>query len=93
MTDLRTGADKPFEADDPLSFVPVRFPVESSEEADRDQARCLVEEYALIGWSADRIRELFHAPQYAATYGIFRRRGSAFVDAAIDAVLGRNGGA
>ncbi len=92
MTDPRRGADKPFALDDPMSFIPVSFPVESSEAVDRDQARCLVEEYALIGWSADRIRELFHAPQYAATYGIFRRRGSDFVDTVIAGVLGRRGG-
>ncbi len=92
MTDPQTGADKPFELDDPLSFIPVTYPVEASDQADRDQARCLVEEYALIGWSADRIRELFHAPHYAATYGIFRRRGSDFVDEVIGGVLGRGDG-
>lgn len=89
MTDPRTGAAKPLEPDDPLSLVPVTFPVGAGDEADRHQARCIVEEYALIGWPADRIRELFHAPHYAATFGIFRRHGSDFVDAVIDEVLGR----
>lgn len=79
MTDP-TGRDKPFEADDPLTLVPVAFPSTADEAADRETARCLVEEYALQGWSSARIGELFRSPHYLATYSILRRRGSAFVD-------------
>jgi hypothetical protein len=80
--------DKAFEADDPLELVPVSFPMEEDEAADRDTARCLVEEFALQGWSSQRISELFRSPHYLATWSIFRRRGPAFVDGIIADVLG-----
>ena len=84
--------DKPFEADDPLTLVPVPFPSASDEAADRATARCLVEEYALQGWSSARIGELFRSPQYLATFSIFRRRGPAFVDGIVADVLGNKRG-
>ena len=86
MTDPATR-DKPFEADDPLELVPVSFPIDGEETADRETAKCLAEEYALQGWSTERIRELFRSPHYRATFSIFRRRGPAFVDGIIADVL------
>jgi len=83
---------KPYEADDPLELVPVSFPTATDETADRVTASCLIEEFALQGWPSARIRELFHSPHYKATYTIFRRRGSGFVDEILADVLGSERG-
>jgi len=79
---------KPFEDDDPLELVGIGYPVEASEEADRQTARTLIEEYALSGWSATEIRGLFISPAYVAPFGIARRNGGAFIDELIASVFG-----
>lgn len=85
MTD--TVERKPFEDDDPMELVGIGYPVEGTVEADRQTATALIEEYALGGWSADEIRNLFASPAYAATFGIARRNGPAFVDELIATVF------
>ena len=91
MSDL-VARDKPFEADDPMELVPVTYPSAADEAADRETARCLVEEFALLGWSRAGIGELFRSPHYLAMFSIFRRRGAAFVDSIVADVLGSEGG-
>lgn len=75
-----TGADKAAEATDPMELVGVAYPTDSAAADDRRMARCFVEEFALLGWDAGRIRNLFRSPMYAGPHGILRRRGMAFVD-------------
>ena len=82
-----SGGSKAFDADDPLEMVAARYMVESPVDADREMARCIVEEYALIGWPARRIRRLFDSPAYPALRAIAGRRGAAFVDDVVDAVF------
>lgn len=79
---------KAFERDDPLTLISQVFPVESEVEADRDMARCFVEEYALMGFTAVEIGHLFEAPVYAAPHAILRRRGDAFIRDIIHGVFG-----
>jgi hypothetical protein len=86
-----TGADKQPEADDPMELVGVAYPVASAEDADRTLARCFVEEYALLGWDAGRIRALFQSPLYGGPYGIFRRHGMAFVESVLREVFDPEG--
>jgi len=76
------------EIDDPMELVGIGYPVADAGAADRDTARALIEEYALGGWSAGEIRALFTSPAYAATFGIARRNGAAFIDELIAAVFG-----
>jgi hypothetical protein len=48
----------------------------------------LVEEYALMGWRPERIRELFTDPRYTGAHDVVRRRGTEIVDEAITTVFG-----
>lgn len=72
--------DKVFEPDDPLTFTAVGYPVDDQEAADRAMARCFIEEFALMGWSAERVRGLFRSGSFAGTHGILERQGETFVD-------------
>jgi hypothetical protein len=83
--EVAPAPSKGVEPDDPFEMVGVPYP--SNPEADRFTARCIVEEYALIGFSADHVRALFTSPNYAALYGLFRRYGDSFVDESIAAVF------
>lgn len=91
MAEPMTGADKAAESADPLELIGVPYQVVSREDDDRAMARCFVEEYALVGWDAERIRNLFLSPVYAGTHGIMRRRGMAFIDEVLAEVFGPEG--
>jgi hypothetical protein len=82
------ASDKSLEPGDPFAFTAVSYPVEDQEEADRAMARCFIEEFALMGWPADRIRRLFGTGFFAGTHGILERRGEAFVDALVAETFG-----
>lgn len=82
------ASDKSLEPDDPFAFTAIAYPVEDQEEADRAMARCFIEEFALMGWSADRVRRLFRSGFFAGTHGILERRGEAFVDALVAETFG-----
>ncbi|MDX1619763.1 MAG: hypothetical protein R3320_02150 [Nitriliruptorales bacterium] len=84
-----SGADKEFEGDDPMELVGVAYPVTSGVESDRELARCFVEEYALVGWSPARIRQLFCSPLYEGPYGIASRHGMGLVDEILADVFGQ----
>ncbi len=79
---------KILESGDPFELVGVRRPVEIGVETDTDTARCLIEEYALAGFSAKEILQLFVSPAYAMPNAIYRRRGADFVTALVEAVFG-----
>lgn len=79
---------KKLERDDPMELVGMGFPVAVPEETDRDTARCLVEEYALSGFSAFEVGGLFESPQYVLPHAILQRRGSEFVRELILGVYG-----
>ncbi len=85
LLEVAPDPGKDAEADDPLEMIGVTYP--SDPETDRDTARCIVEEYALIGFGTDEIRTLFSSPNYAALYRLFRRYGPAFVEESIAAVF------
>ncbi|MGZ5306397.1 MAG: hypothetical protein ACXWEG_06665 [Actinomycetota bacterium] len=75
--------DKSYEPEDPFAFTAMGYPVEDQEEADRAMARCFIEEFALMGWPAERVRRLFRSAFFAGTHGIFERQGGSFVDALV----------
>lgn len=79
---------KHLETDDPFELVGVPRPGDGDVEADRETARCLIEEYALSGFAASEILELFASPAYGMPNGIFQRRGSSFVRELITGVFG-----
>lgn len=84
---MNGGAAKDFEPDDPLDLNVVTYPVESAEEADAALARCLVEEFALAGFTAREVGALFERREYTAAHAILTRRGPDFVRALIHEVF------
>lgn len=82
------GADKPFEAGDPLELIGMTYPVSPQLDSDREMARTFAEEFALMGWPRDRVRLLFETPHYAGPYAIRRRRGEHFVTEVLTRVFG-----
>ncbi len=83
-----TATDKDFEEDDPYELVGVRFPLPEGVDADREVARCFVEEFALMGSSAAEVRRLFTDAHYRGSYDVAQRRGMGFVDELIAEVFG-----
>ncbi len=88
---LRPAPSKDFEADDPFALVGVEYPVASDRAADEATARVFIEEYAMAGWSAERVRALFTSSQFSGPNGILNRRGAAFVDGLLGEVYGTGG--
>ena len=81
-------AEKHLEEDDPYGFVAVRFPVDAGTDPDETMARCVIEEYALVGMPARRVLQLFQSRFFAGTHAILESRGEAFVQRIIDDVYG-----
>ncbi len=87
-TTLPPGIEKSVEEDDPYALTGVRYPVADGVDADREVALAVIEEYALSGWSRNRIRALFSAPQSGSIHKIARRRGGEFIDELLTIVFG-----
>ena len=85
---LSHGREKELDDEDPYELVGVRFAFPEGTDGDREFTRCLVEEYALMGWRPERIRELFTDPRYTGAHDVVRRRGTEIVDEAITTVFG-----
>jgi hypothetical protein len=83
---------KGFESDDPYELVGVRYPVPPGVDADRELARCFVEEFALMGWPRRRVRGLFDLPRYEGAHDVLRRRGPALIDEIVAEVFGPDRG-
>ena len=81
-------AEKHLEADDPYAFVAARYPAEPGVDAEAVMARCLVEEYALMGASRQKMIQIFRSRSFAGTHAILANRGEAFVQQIIDDVYG-----
>lgn len=79
---------KRLESNDPFELVGVRRPVEVDVETDTETARCLIEEYALAGFAASEIADLFSSPAYAMPHAIYLRRGPRFVTGLLELVFG-----
>ncbi len=79
---------KHLESGDPFELVGVTHPREIDVETDRRTAQCLIEEYALGGFAANEILQLFASPAYGMPHAIFQRRGPAFVRELISTVFG-----
>ena len=73
---------KEVESTDPMELVCERIP------GDVDfLARCLIEEFAQIGYGADDLFMLFAEPMYPMLNGVLRTEGEAFVRNLINEVL------
>lgn len=85
---LPPGREKELDDDDPYELVSVQFAFPEGTDGDRELARCIVEEYALMGWRPEQVRELFAEPRYTGAHQVVRRRGMEIVDEAIAMVYG-----
>ena len=79
---------KPVEPEDPMALVGVALERGPDEKALADMASCLVDEYARIGWSPDRILRLFRSPFYRAPHRILCVKGEEYVCGLIETVTG-----
>ena len=79
---------KELEHDDPMELVGVGYPTSITMEIDLTTARCLIEEYALSGFTAYEIGSLFESPSYTLPHAILLRRGKEFVRDLITGVFG-----
>ena len=80
-------ADKDFEPTDPLEPVAVAIATPGYDGTDA-MARCFVEEFALMGWPAERIFKLFTLPTFAASHAVYCERGPDYVHRLIADVFG-----
>src|SRR5262245_60290251 len=74
------------EQDDPFELYAT--PVNGDPEV---MLRCLVQEYAWMGWDAEAIFGLFHSPDYPALNGLLEVYGQSAVRSRIDAILTETG--
>lgn len=81
------GASKDLDDEDPFEFVAMRFVSPPGHDADLEMTRTFAEEYALMGYTRQKLRKLFETPFYAGTHDVLRRRGPEFVDAVLDEVF------
>ncbi len=73
---------KEFEHDDPMELMCGRVPGEIDV-----LARCMVEEFAQIGYGADDLFGMFSEPGYPLLNGILRMRGESAIRGLIQEVL------
>jgi hypothetical protein len=85
-----SARDKELEDDDPYELAGVRYPIAPGDDADRDTARTIIEEFALQGWNRLSIANLFADPHAGHVHSIYRRRAGALLDELFDEVFGTN---
>ena len=78
---------KRFASDDPFHMIGVIVPTEPDYDATAEMARALVEEFALLGFTPQRLLRLFQNPYYVGAHLIYRQRGEEFVRQIIGQVL------
>ena len=82
-----SGASKQAEASDPYVATAMSFQTPGYDGLGA-MGRAFVEEFALMGWSRDRIARMFAVPRFAAAHAVYRQRGPAYVQQLIAEVLG-----
>ncbi|HBH96635.1 MAG TPA: hypothetical protein DDX89_02430 [Candidatus Omnitrophica bacterium] len=76
---------KALEPDDPFELQGVILPVQDDASL-REMARCFVEEFARDGWSDEQLRVMFRNPLYRGPYLVWREKGDAYIEEAIQEV-------
>jgi hypothetical protein len=79
---------KAAEASDPFEAHAVMVDCPPGYDGMGEMARAFVEEFAMLGWSRERILRLFLNPRYAGTHAVYHERGEAYVERLLDEVLG-----
>lgn len=84
---VESGEAKQAEATDPYDATAV-FLHTPGYDGLAAMGRAFVEEFALLGWSRERVERMFRMPRYVAAHAVYLKRGPAFVTELIDDVLG-----
>ena len=84
-----SNPEKGFEPDDPMELVPAVMDTPMDEASYRLMAETFVEEYMLLGFSDERIAELFRNPFFRGTHEILKTKGEPYVMGLIKEI--RNG--
>ncbi len=82
-----SGSSKSAEPTDPYEAIAVAIPTPGYD-GTAAMARVFVEEFALMGWSRQRLERMFRIPRYVAAHRVYLERGPDFVASLIDDVLG-----
>ncbi len=80
--------EKEFELDDPYEMVGVMIPSPPGEDLTSEMVKVFMEEYAVLGFSRERIMRLFENPFYAGVHAVYQQRGEAFVNGIADQIFG-----
>jgi hypothetical protein len=86
---VESGALKSAESTDPYVATAVALPTPGYDGM-AAMGRAFVEEFAMLGWSRERLERMFRMPRYVAAHVVYVERGPAFVTNLIDEVLGRS---
>lgn len=76
---------KPAELNDPMELVGIALPEGDA----RAMARCVVEEYIMLGWDERQLMLLFSRPCFCATHRLYQALGEAGVRALIEEIHAR----
>jgi hypothetical protein len=79
---------KPLESEDPFELIGMRYPIGPGTHADHRFTTCIVEEFALAGFTASEVARLFESEAYVAPHAVLLRRGAGFVREIIERVFG-----
>ena len=82
----RSGRDKTFESTDPMEPVAMSLATPGFDGVSA-MGRTFVEEFAMMGWTRDRIARMFATPRYAGAHVVWLTLGSDSVAALIDEVF------
>jgi len=82
-----SGRDKIAEPTDPYEATAVGLHT-PGHDGMAAMARTFIEEFAMAGWSRERISRMFRIPRYVAPHAVYLQRGPEFVEELITSVLG-----
>jgi hypothetical protein len=82
-----SGRNKIAEATDPYIATAVSVPTPGYDGL-AAMGRTFVEEFALMGWSRERIIRMFEVPRFVAAHSVYQARGPQFVEQLVNEVLG-----
>ncbi len=82
-----SGRNQQAESTDPYIATAVAMPTPGYDGL-AAMGRAFVEEFALMGWSRDRIARMLEVPRFAAAHAVLEARGAAFVEQLISEVMG-----
>ncbi len=80
------GNRKEYDAEDPLEPTAMLLPAPADDDTDylAEMGRAIVDEYARMGFDAERLFKIFSTPFYQGPHMVYRERGEEFVRGLIE---------